>query len=169
MNLSSGKIWPYAISLAIFFIFSACVTSIVVTTQYAPVELSDQYMMNYHEADAQANDLINAQIAFDKNYDFAYIPEGLNLENTEIVYKITDKNQHAINDAKIKVVLTRPDQLQYNMEFENPTIRDGIYSFNDIKLPLEGRWNIIAKVEVGEHSRYYNLKADTRETTVKEY
>lgn len=169
MNLSSGKIWPYAISLAIFGIFSACVASIVVTTQKAPVMLSDAYMMDYHQADAQANDIINAQIAFDKEYDMSYISQGLNSENTEIQYKLTDKNQNAINDATIKILVTRPHELQYNMEFENPSVVEGVYSFSDIKLPKEGRWNIIAKVEVGQKSGFYNIKADTRETEFKKY
>lgn len=169
MNLSSGKIWPYAISLAIFGIFSACVASIFVTTKYAPVQLSNEYMLNYHDADAQANDLINAQIAFDKEYDMSYISEGLNKENTVISYKLTDKNQKSINDAKIKILVTRPDQLQHSMEFENPTVEEGVYSFSAIELPLEGRWNIIAKVEIGEQSGFYNIKADTRDANITKY
>lgn len=169
MDLSSGRIWPYAISIAIFLIFSACVASVYVTTQKTPVMLSDAYMMDYHQADAQANELIEAQIKFDQNYNLEYISKELNPENTEIIYKLTDKNQHAINDAKIKILVTRPDQLQYNMEFDNPTIIDGMYSFRDIKLPLEGRWNIIAKIETSEHTGYYNIKADTRENEVIKY
>ena len=53
MNLSNGRIWPYAIGASIIFIFGACVATIVVANTL-PVEKSDTYMMDYHEADAKA-------------------------------------------------------------------------------------------------------------------
>jgi nitrogen fixation protein FixH len=160
--LQSGRVWPYAIGMAIFGIFSACVASIVVTTQYAPVQLSNDYMMNYHEADSKANRLIDAQIAFDKKYNLKYLHTTLDVENSSVSYKITDKNQKAIDDAKIKILVTRPDEVKHNMEFDKPEISNGVYSFRDIKLPLEGRWNIIAKVDIGENTSYYNIKTSTR-------
>lgn len=165
--LASGRIWPYAIGISIFGIFSACVATIVVTTQYASVQLSDEKMLNYHEADARANELINSQISFDKKYDLEYIHSDVNLENTKISYKITDKNKKAVDDAKVKVLLTRPDSTEHNIELTNPEVSNGIYSFKDIKLPLEGRWNFIAKVDIANETGYYNIKTSTREAEFK--
>lgn len=168
MSKSKGIIWPYAIGTSIVFIFSACVTTIIVTNKM-PVELSDTYMMGYHEADATANEIIEARIAFDKKYTIEYETGKLSTQNTEIVYKISDKDGNAIDNAKIKVVVTRPNNHKYDQEVLNPVVNKGIYSFAPITLPQEGRWDIMAKVEIDDEMRFYNLKADTRDNETKEY
>lgn len=168
MNLTSGKIWPYAIGIAIVFVFGACVATVVVASTL-PVQKADTYMMDYQDADANANEIINALIQFNKKYSIEYVSQALSQKGTQLQYKITDKNGNAINDAKLKVVLTRPNQIKYDIELTQPTISDGVYTFSNITLPLEGRWDIMAKVEIGNDSRYFNLKADTREAVVKEY
>ncbi|MCF6330471.1 MAG: FixH family protein [Sulfurimonas sp.] len=164
----SGKIWPYAISLSIVFIFSACIVTIIVSSKL-PVENSDKNMMYYHDADAAANDIIKAKIDFDKNYKINYIADGLNTENTVIKYEITDLYGEKINNAVIKVIVTRPNKHKYNQELLNPNFDNGVYSFNAIELPLEGRWNIMANVKIGDKERYYNVKVDTRVDEVYEY
>jgi hypothetical protein len=52
---------------------------------------------------------------------------------------------------------------------DNPNVDNGVYTFEAGKLPLEGRWNIMAHVVAGENERYYHLKADTRYPKVFEY
>ncbi|MGD9717928.1 MAG: FixH family protein [Sulfurimonadaceae bacterium] len=168
MNLSNGKIWPYAIGISIVLIFGACVATVIVASTL-PVQKSDKFMMDYHDADANANEIIKAQIAFDQKYKIEYLTQGLSTKGTSIRYKISDADAKAINDAKIKVVLTRPNQLQYDIALENPAVSEGVYTFENVTLPLEGRWDVMAKIEIGQDSRYYNLKADTRNTTFKEY
>jgi nitrogen fixation protein FixH len=168
VNKSNGRVWPYAIGIAIVLVFGACIGTIVVTHQL-PVEKSDTYMMGYHEADARANEIIQAQIAFDKKYNIEYITDGLSFDSTEIKYKITDKNNQAVDDAKLKVVITRPNNHKNDQEFSSPKIENGIYTFENIKLPLKGRWDIMAKIDIGENQRYYNVKADTRKKEVIEY
>ena len=168
MKKSSGIIWPYAISISIIFIFGACVTTIVVANKL-PVEKSDTYMMDYHEADASANELIEARIAFDKEYNIEYINEGLSLDNSTIKYRVTDKQANPINDAKVKIVITRPNNHKHDQSLESFSVSDGIYSFESVKIPIEGRWDIMAKVNVGELERYYNIKADTRKDEILEY
>ncbi|MDD3817214.1 MAG: FixH family protein [Thiovulaceae bacterium] len=168
MNLSNGKIWPYAIGISIVLIFGACVATVIVASTL-PVQKSDKFMMDYHDADANANEIIKAQIAFDQKYKIEYLTQGLSTKGTSIRYKINDADAKAINDAKIKVVLTRPNQLQYDIALENPAVSEGVYTFENVTLPLEGRWDVMAKIEIGQDSRYYNLKADTRNTTFKEY
>lgn len=51
----------------------------------------------------------------------------------------------------------------------NPTVSNGIYKFESVKLPLEGRWDIMAKVNIDNLERYYNIKADTRNREIKKY
>ena len=161
-------IWPYSIAASIIFIFGACVATIVVATKL-PVEKSDTYMMGYHEADNSANELISARIEFDKKYKIAYITDGMDLDNSSIKYKVTDLDSNAVDNAKVEVVLTRPNSRQHDQELTNPTVQDGIYTFDSINLELKGRWDVMARVSVGDLQRYYNVKTDTRNNKVVEY
>lgn len=166
--LESGKIWPYAIGGSILFIFSACMATIYVATTL-PVEKSDTYMMQYQVADAKANDLIKAKIAFDKEYKIEYINNGINVDNTTLQYKISDLSGNGIDNAEIKLIITRPNNHKNNQEFFSKDAKDGVYTFSGITLPIEGRWNIMVKVNVDELQSFYSLKADTRSKEVFEY
>ena len=168
MNLSNGRIWPYAIGGSIILVFGACVATIIVANKL-PVEKSDTYMMGYHQADAKANELIKARIAFNKNYKVEYITDGLSLDSSVIKYRVTDLNSNPVDSATLKVVVTRPNNHKHDQELINPTVENGVYTFSTITLPQEGRWDIMAKVNVGELQRFYNVKADTRAKEAFEY
>ena len=168
MNLSNGRIWPYAISASILFIFGACIATIIVATTL-PVEKSDTYMMNYHDADASANELIQAKINFDKKFKITYITDGLKTDSSVIKYKITDINSNPVNNANVIVVVTRPNNHKNDQELISPKIENGVYTFNSISLAHEGRWDVMAKVSIEDLNRFYNVKADTRYPEVSEY
>jgi len=161
MSKSSGRIWPYAIGISITMVFGFCVATIMVT-QKANIQESDAYMTHYQDADANANDLIKAQIAFDKKYKIEYITDGIKEKDTVLKYKLTDINAKPINDAKIVIATSRPETAEYNQKLENPLVENGIYSFSGANFPKVGVWNIIAKVDAGDESRFFNIKADTR-------
>ena len=168
MNLSNGRIWPLAIGISIILVFFAAIATIVVAVKL-PVEKSDTYMMYYQEADANANKLIQARIDFDKKYTIEYSTIKLSLENSTIEYRVKDINHNAVENAMIKIIITRPNNHKNDQEIINPKVENGVYKFDSIKLPLEGRWDIMAKVTVDNLERFYNLKADTRNREIKEY
>jgi hypothetical protein len=158
---SSGKIWPYAIGSAITLVFGFCVATIVVTSK-ADLQESDVYMTHYQDADANANSLIKDKINFDKKYKVEYISNGISQEGSDIKYELKDINSNPVNNAKIIVAISRPETNKLNVKLDNPTVENGIYTFSNIKFPKAGVWNIIAKIEVDNESRFLNIKADTR-------
>lgn len=168
MKINNGRVWPYAIGASIILVFGACVATIVVTS-YAPVQESDTYMMGYHEADAKANELLSAKIDFDKKYKIEYVTETFTKDKSIIAYKVSDKESNPVNDATIKVMLTRPSTHKNDQEINNPSVENGIYTFEAMALPEDGRWDIMAQVSVGEVSRFYNIKTDTRGMDIVEY
>jgi len=168
VNISNGRIWPYAIGASIILIFGACVVTVIVANKL-PVEKSDTYMMGYHEADAKANELIQARINFNKKYKIQYITDGLSLDSSIIKYKITDINNKPVNDAKIKIIITRPNNHKYDQELINPNVSNGVYTFDKTTLEIQGRWDIMAKVNVDKEQRFFNVKADTRSKDAYEY
>lgn len=166
--LKSGKIWPYAIGLSITFIFGAAIATIMVSAN-SPVEKSDTYMMDYHEADAKANELIMKKIAFDKKYKISFVSNGISKDNTILQYRLTTVDNKVVDNGKLKAVLTRPNSRKFDISLENPQVSHGVYSFDSVKLPLAGRWDILLKVEIDGLERYLNIHADTRKKEVKEF
>lgn len=163
-----GKVWPYAIVLSILAIVAASVMTVVVAVKH-PVEMSDQNMQDYHHYDANVNEFIKAKIAFDKRYKIAYAGEKLDPQDAVVAYRVTDVDGNSVDDAKINIVITRPDNRDSDITLANPVVESGLYRFKAGKLPLKGRWDIMAHVVVGEYDRYFNVKADTRYPNVFEY
>jgi len=168
VSKSNGRIWPYAIGTSITLVFSFCVATIVVT-QSTNLQPSDNYMSYYQDADANANELIEARIAFDKKYKIEYINNGLFSQDSIVKYKLTDLNGNPISDATLVIAISRPETKKFNQRLENPNVENGIYSFNDATFPKAGIWNIIAKITKGEDTRFLNIKADTRKKEVSEF
>ncbi len=168
MKKNKTTLWPYAIGGAITLVFGFCVATVIVTSSL-PVENSDTNMMYYQEADANANKLIKAKIAFDKKYKIEYLTDGISCEATNLKYRIIDLEGNPVDNAKIKVIVTRPNKHKYDQELNNAVFKDGIYSFPTITLAQKGRWNIMAKVNVGDLQRFFNVKTDTRAKEAFEY
>lgn len=160
--------WPYAIVISILLIIGASVATIVVALEN-PVQMSDHNMQEYHDYDNNVNSFINAQIQFDRNYDIKYISESLDQEHAVVIYRVTDKEQNAVNDAKIKLIITHPGHNDLDIIVEDPKVEDGVYTFKEVKIANPGRWNLMAHIVIGENNRYYNLKADTRNPNTFEY
>lgn len=168
MAKNPGRKWPIIIALSIVAVIGFSIATIRIAVKN-PVELSDYGMQNYHDYDKDANDIINAKIAFDKTYSIVFVTPKLTEKEAVISYALKDKAGKAVNDANVSVVLTRPDTIKLNITLDHPTVSDGIYTFNAVDLPKLGRWDILAKITVGENQRYYNLKADTRNTSTFEF
>jgi len=164
----SGRVWPYAIGGAITLVFGFCVATVVVTSK-ADLQISDAYMTYYQDADANANELIQARIAFDKKYKIEYVNNGIKQGKSEVSYKVTDLNGKLINDAKMILATSRPETSKLNKKHEIFKVENGIYTFSNLDFPKAGIWNLIAKVSVGNDYRFYNIKTDTREKKVTEF
>jgi len=158
--MSSGRIWPYAIGISITMVFGFCVATIMVT-QTANIQESDAYMTYYQEADANANELIKARIAFDSKYNIEYFVEHTAENAIELNYKLTDKMNNPVKNAAIMLAISRPETNEYNKKLENPKVQEGLYRFENLTFEKHGVWNIIAKIEIDQESRFFNIKTDT--------
>ncbi|MBN2869348.1 MAG: FixH family protein [Campylobacterales bacterium] len=168
MFKNPGTKWPIIIAVSIVGIIVACVATIKVALNN-PVQMSDYGMQNYHTYDMNANDIINAKIAFDQKYAIAFLTPQIDEKETVIEYKVTDKSGNGVNDAEVEVVLTRPDNTDFNINLTQPSVEEGKYTFKAVELPKVGRWDILAKIRIGDDQRYFNLKADTRNPSTFEF
>jgi nitrogen fixation protein FixH len=168
MFKNPGTKWPIIIAVSTVIVIGFGVVTIKEAINN-PVEMSNYGMQGYHSYDNDANDIINAKIAFDKKYLIAFPTSKITEKGTIIAYRVTDKEGKAVNDAKINAVLTRPDTTKLDINLSNPVVNEGQYTFSAVDLPKLGRWDILAKVSVGTDQRYYNIKADTRKPEMSEF
>ena len=160
-NKSSGRIWPYIIGGSITLVFGFCVATIVVTSK-ADIQESNAYMTYYQDADENANDYIEARIAFDKKYKIKYTTKSIGGKNPQIMYSVTDTNNNVIQNAQMILSISRPETHTFDQMIKSATFENGNYIFKGAKFDKVGLWNLIAKVNVGDDYRFYNIKADTR-------
>ncbi len=165
---SQGRIWPYAIVISILLIIAASAWTVYVAIQH-PVEMSDMDMQNYHHYDANANDIISAKIAFDNKYTLTYHSHSFDQSNAVVSYLLVDKSGRPVNDAKMNIIVTRPDNHKNDLPLDQPKVENGVYTFEVGALPLAGRWNILTRIVAGNDERYFNLKVDTRNNGAFEY
>jgi hypothetical protein len=168
MFKNPGTKWPIIIGLSIVGVIGACVWTIKVALNN-PVEMSEYGMQNYHEYDRDVNEIIKAKISFDQKYTITLLTNQITEKGSVIEYNLTDKTGKAVNGAKIETIITRPDKNKYDINLSNPTISEGKYTFAPVDLPKAGRWDVMAKVTVGNDQRYYNIKADTRNSVTSEF
>lgn len=168
MDKDAGRKWPIIIGLSIVGIIGLSIATIKVAIDN-PVELSDYGMQNYHLYDANANAIIQKKIDFDRQYDIAFTAPQIHEKGTVLSYRLTDKSGEAVNNAQFEVVFTRPDTVKSNVDALVATVEEGVYTFHSVDLPKPGRWDILAKVTVGEDERFFNVKADTRNSIISEF
>ncbi len=167
-NINAGKKWPWIIGLSIVGVIGFAVVTVSVAIKN-PVEMSDYGMQSYHHYDDNVNDIITEKIAFDQNYTISFLTPQLQDKKSILVYQVRDKSGNAIDNAKIDVVLTRPDSSKSDINLTKPSVSEGKYTFSAVDLPKIGRWDILAKISIGDTKRYYNLKADTRYPSTFEF
>lgn len=168
IDKSAGKKWPWIIVLSTFLIIGFSIATVKVAMKN-PVEMADYGMQSYHTYDDNANDIINAKIAFDQHYKVSFVTPQISQMKSVLVYEVKDVSGNPIDNATIEVVITRPDTIKLDLNLTNPSVLEGRYTFKAIDLPKPGRWDIMAKITVGENQRYYSLKADTRNSNTTEF
>jgi hypothetical protein len=165
--IKNGKIWPVMIAVSTFGVVLLGYWTIKETLK-ADITESNAYMSKYQSIDENINDYIYKKIAFNKKYNLKLKDFNLAKDGSFVEYIITTKDNKAVNNAKLELLISRPSDDAKDIILKTYNVKDGIYRFENFKLPKEGRWDLILKVEIDKDSRFYNLKADTRNKKTKE-
>ncbi len=166
--LKSGKQWPIFIAVAIFGVVILGYWTIKETMK-ADLAESNLYMSYYQNVDDNINEILEANIAFDKNYVLKLAFLDLNDKNGKVIYTLHDKSGKELSDAKVELVISRPVNDAKDISLKPTKVENGKYIFENIHLPKEGRWDLLLKVQVDGKTRYLNLKADTRSKKAFEF
>jgi len=124
-----------------------------------PVEMDTFYMEKYQKVENNIDKIMELQGKFDAKFDLAYSTEKFIIGQNSITLKLTDKSGNPVTDAKIQLMLSRPETNKENQTFEPTKAENGLYTFGPFTISKPGRWQILSKIEVGEFKGYHKNEA----------
>lgn len=120
-----------------------------------PVEMDTFYMEKYQKVDQNINEIMELQEKFNAKYDLRYSTESFVMGKNSFSIKLLDKeNGKKIENAKVTLLLSRPETNKDNKEMKPSKIENGNYIFDVIEILKPGRWQILTKIEIGEFKGY---------------
>lgn len=146
--------WPHTIIGMILATVVACGWTIKIAMSN-PVEMDTFYMEKYQKVDQNINEIMELQEKFNAKYDLRYSTESFVMGKNSFSIKLLDKeNGKEIENAKVTLLLSRPETNKDNKEMKPSKIENGNYIFDVIEILKPGRWQILTKIEIGEFKGY---------------
>lgn len=129
-----------------------------------PVEMDNSHMMAYRELDKNYNEIAALQREFDEKYLLATPKVSLMKDiPTNLELNITDKSGKAV-DANITAVITRPDTSRHDIKITEFAQKAGSYTSKQFSVPLEGRWKVMYKIQVGNLQKFTDFETFANKT-----
>lgn len=156
-NRDKLNFWPFAIVGSIILVVIACGITVKIALQN-PVELDDGFFLsNYHKVDENINDLLTKQAIFKEKFEISFLTKELamNKPSTVLLNITSIKELKNIENAKIELLLTRPDSNSSNQVLNSFKFENGEYLFGPIVLDKPGRWQVLAKIKIDKDEGFY--------------
>jgi len=158
MSKNEKNYWPhFIVGLVMFTIGMGTWT--LVTAINNPVEMDNSYMRNYHQVDADLNKILQSGFKFDKKYEFSLLNSDLQEGENELKIDIKDKNGNVVKDAKIEILVTRPETTKLDKNLKAQF--DGEEYRAKVILDKKGRWNIQIRAIVKNLEKFKTYKLHT--------
>lgn len=150
--------WPHAVVGMILGCVVACGWTIKIALDN-PVEMDTYYMEKYQKVDHTINTILELQEQFNAKFNLNYSTEKFDIGQNSVILTLTDKNGQPVNNASIRLMLSRPDTNKENRELMPSLVENGRYTFGPFDINKPGRWQILSKIEVGELKGYHKSEA----------
>jgi len=147
--------WPYGIIGMLIFIVCVCVLLVKIAVANPP-QMDNFYFKDYQLVDEDINDILERQKIFEENFALIYKTKKFIIgEKNSFKMSIKNKtNQAVVKNAKIELLVTRPDTNSYNQKFTIEGTKDGIFIFDGIEVGKPGRWKILTKIYIDDKSSF---------------
>ncbi len=150
--------WPHTIVgmiigivIAIFFTIKIAINN--------PVQEENIFMDTYQNVNENINNILLSQSEFMKKYEVEIINEYLKFGENSINIKVLDKTTKSlIENADIKLLVTRPETREYDQKLENLKYENGVYIATPINIVKEGRWFIMPQIKVEQLTFFQKLE-----------
>ncbi len=149
MDKKKLNLWPYAIVASILFIVFACAMTIKIALDN-PVQMDSSFLNTYREVDENINNILEKQKKFNALYHVEVLKNSISKGENSIKVKVVDKQNNPIDNAKIEVLITRPDSVKFDIKLTPISNSNGIYNFESFQIEKLGRWQILSKVSIGD-------------------
>lgn len=123
-----------------------------------PVQLDNSYMMKYQDVDANINEIMARQRAFNAKYEVDMSQNRLKVGENRIQIRLKKKEGDSVENAKIFAIVTRPTTSKEDIEIKTFTYLSDAYRSEPFTLKRQGRWNIELKIEIGEDIGFVTYK-----------
>ncbi len=151
----------YLIGLLIFgALFVSALAYMIRIAMQNPVEMDSSHMMPYREFDANYNKIVEMEKQFDSMYAISFANTSFKKDTSSTIeLNITaKKSSDKVPDANITLLLTRPDSSKHDIKITEFVRKGNTYTSKPFILPLEGRWKLIYKVQIGETQKFIDLE-----------
>ncbi len=157
--MSERNYWPHFIIGLVAFAVAMGVWTIRMAINN-PVQLDNSFMMKYQDVDNNYYKIEAQAKKFDRLYSVTLENQKLRKGENTIALVVKDRDGHSVENAKVILLLTRPETTKYDKKVI-AKYSNGKYVAK-VDLPLEGRWNIVAKITIKDLTRYKTYKLSTR-------
>ena len=141
--------WPHTVILMIVGIIIASGFTIKIAVEN-PVHEDDIFLDTYQNVDENINEILISQHQFTQKYEIK-VNDKLNFGENSLKIKVIDKsNGNLVENAKVTLLVTRPETTEFDQKIENLKYENGSYIANSIKIEKKGRWFVMPKVEINE-------------------
>ncbi len=152
-------IWPIGITMSILAIGGMCIWTVAIA-QSMPIQMDNSYFKDYRDVDMNINEIITKQKEFDTKYNVLLQQKDLKIGENSILVRVTDKQNSAINNASVDVLLTRPHTVENDIKLTYSTNKDGVYKFKPFNVQDLGRWQIQTRVTIDKLISYNKLEVN---------
>lgn len=153
--------WPYGIVTITIAVVGLVVWTIK-TAAMSPAEEDRSYFMNYHDVDEKINDIREMEHIFKQRYRVVPLSHSLDMGENRFRIRITDVNGEDVDNAQIKIRVTRPHTNQDDIPLGDMSYaEDGSYLSQPFEIKKTGRWKIESLVTVEGYSLFYTQDINT--------
>ncbi|WP_456380840.1 FixH family protein [Hydrogenimonas sp.] len=149
--------WPYAIVGMILTVVLLGIWTIKVAVSN-PVQLDNNYMMDYQDVDENINEILAQQKVFDSKYRVDMTQNRLKKGENRVIVALTDINGDPVDGAEIIAIVARPTTLKGEKKLGPFKREERFYVSDSFVLEHGGRWNIQVKIKVGNDIGYKTYK-----------
>ena len=140
-----------------------------------PVQKSNDYLMEYQQADININDILRKKEAFDKAYTVKLTgvetmvmtdnvnsnrpqPNAVKLHKgkNSFSYLIRSRDGTPLRDANVTFELTRPHTRADDRMIADISGKDGVYTVKDVVITKPGRYTLQLRVEADKERVGYS-------------
>jgi nitrogen fixation protein FixH len=154
--------WPYAIVGMILTVVLLGIWTIKVAVSN-PVQEDRSYMMKYQDVDANINEILAQQRAFDAKYTIDLSMNRLHTGQNRVQVEVREKNGQPADVNEIVAVVTRPTSAKEDIELKSFSEENGRYVSQPFELKRGGRWNIEVRVKTDSGTGFKTYKTFVKE------